>query len=253
MSPRNRAIFAVLGAAAFVAANAAEGQQTSCFGPECGPRSPAELAAGLRKQAEQGRIDHRVLFTLVQLYGPHPAEELEALADSLAAVGIDLAARPGPHGYTIGRLAANALTTAATWRSAAPDERGVAFPGAADRAVEVAYRLPGGDVGILNMVRPVIGDGPWVAHLRRFATSNLDPGAARAVVELEADASQGLEVLRDLYEKGLVTEPRAVWRLREIAKTMGWAPGIPHSPIPRDYSFSALDRSRSTSCSASGS
>jgi hypothetical protein len=252
VSPRDRAIFVVLGAAAFVAANAAEGQQTSCFGPECGPRSAAELAAGLRKQAEQGRIDHRVLFTLVQLYGPHPAEELEALADSLAAVGIDLAVRPGPHGYTIGRLAANALTTAATWRSAAPDERGVAFPGAADRAVEVAYRLPGGDVGILNLVRPVIGDERWVAHLRRF-TSDLYPGAALAVVHLQADAPQGLEVLRDLCEDGLVTEPRARWRLREIAKSMGWAPGIPHSPTPRGYSFSALDRSRSTSCSASSS
>jgi hypothetical protein len=108
-------------------------------------------------------MDHAVT-ALIQLWRTHPSEELEALADSLMEVGIDLATRQGPGGHPIGSVAANILITAATWRPDAATSRGMAYPPAVDRVVEMAYRLPGGDVGILNQVRPIIGDEQWVAH-----------------------------------------------------------------------------------------
>jgi hypothetical protein len=58
--------------------------------------------------------------------------------------------------------------------------------------------------------------------MRRFATSDLTPGASIAVLTLEWEGSGGIEVLRELYEEDLVTEPRARFRLQELAKARGW-------------------------------
>jgi hypothetical protein len=159
---------------------------------------------------------------LIQLWRTHPPGELEALADSIMEVGIDLATRQGPEGHAIGSIAANILITAATWRPDPAASRGTAYPPAADLVVEMAYRLPGGDVGILNQVRSIIGDEQWVAHMRRFATSDLTPSASIAVLTLEWEGSGGIDVLRELYDEDLVTEPRARFRLQELATARGW-------------------------------
>jgi hypothetical protein len=166
-------------------------------------------------------MDHAVT-ALIQLWRTHPSGELEALADSIMEVGIDLATRQGPEGHAIGGIAANILITAATWRPDPAASRGTGYPPAADLVVEMAYRLPGGDVGILNQVRSIIGDEQWVAHVRRFATSDLTPSASIAVLTLEWEGSGGIEVLRELYDEDLVTEPRARFRLQELATARGW-------------------------------
>jgi hypothetical protein len=221
MPRRNRTNVLAISTATVLTAGFADGQQVPCSTPGCLAPAALEVAAGLRAQAEQGRMDH-ALLALIQLWRTHPSEELEALADSLMEVGIDLATHQGPGGHTIGSVAANSLITAATWRPDPGHGRGMAYPPAADRVVEMAYRLPGGDVGILNQVRPIIGDEQWVARMRQIATSDLDPGAARAVVTLEREGSGGIEVLRELYDEDLVAEPRARWWLQELAKARGW-------------------------------
>lgn len=216
---RNRAMVIAISTATLLAARPAHGQQVPCFAPGCPAR---ELAAALRAQAEQGRMAH-VLHALLQLTRPYASAELEVLADSIMEIGIDLATSQDLNGNAIGTVAANILITAATWRPSLDARRaGLPYPPAVDRVVEMAYRLPGGDVGILNQVRSIIGDEQWVAHLRQFATSDLTPGAAQAVVELEEDAPGGIEVLRELHDQDLVTETVARWWLDEMAKCRGW-------------------------------
>jgi hypothetical protein len=221
MSRKIRAIVIAASAANVLAAGFADGQQVFCSTPGCLAPAAQEVAAGLRAQAEQGKMDHAVL-ALIQLWRSHPGEELEALADSLMEVGIDLATRKGPGGHPIGSVAANILITAATWRPDPAASRGMAYPPAVDRVVEIAHRLPGGDVGILNQVRSIIGDDQWVAHIRQLAMSDLTPSASIAVLTLEWEGSGGIDVLRELYEEDLVTEPRARYRLQELAKARGW-------------------------------
>jgi hypothetical protein len=52
--------------------------------------------------------------------------------------------------------------------------------------------------------------------------SDLTPSASIAVLTLEWEGSGGIDVLRELYEEDLVTEPRARYRLQELAKARGW-------------------------------
>lgn len=221
MLGRYRAIMIAVSAATLFAAGFAEGQRVPCTTPACWAPGPQEVAHGLRAEAVRGRMDHHALHALLQLWRAHPPAELEALADSIMAVGTDLAAEPGPGGHTIGEVAANMLLSAAIWRRD-PSGKGTRYMPAVDRAAEMAYRLPGGDVGIINQLRPIIGDDQWVAYMRRFATSNLTPSAGIAVLTLEWEGPMGVEVLRELYDDDLVHEPRARWRLRELAKSRGW-------------------------------
>lgn len=223
MPGKNRVIVIAVSTATLFWAGLADGQQVPCYTPGCLAPRAQEVANRLRAQAERGRMEHNAVLALLQLSRSHPPEELQALADSIMAVGIDLATQEGPDGYTIGTMAANALITAATWRPDREGGRGIPYPPAADRVVEMAYRLPGGDVRVLNRVRSIIGDEQWVSHLRQLATSDLTPGAARAVVELEEDAPGGIDILRELYEEDLVTEPRARWRLQQLANARGWS------------------------------
>ena len=80
--------------------------------------------------------------------------------------------------------------------------RGLALVSAADRIVELAYRLPGGEPGLLARVRTYIGDEAWFDHMRAFATSDLNPGASLAIATLEQEGPSGFEALRGLYEGG---------------------------------------------------
>lgn len=223
MPGKNRGIVIAVSTATLFWAGLADGQQVPCSTPGCLAPRAQEVANRLRAQAERGRMDRNAVLALLQLSRSHPPEELEALADSIMTVGIDLATQEGPDGYAIGTIAANALITAATWRPDREDGQGIPYPPAADRVVELAYRLPGGDVGVLNQVRSIIGDEQWVSHLRQFATSDLHPSASIAIINLQRDAPGGIDILRELYEEDLVTEPRAQWRLQQLANARGWS------------------------------
>lgn len=199
-----------------------EGQVTTCVTPDCGALEAAELANLLRTDLQGGSHGsfREALMALIQARRAYAEEDLGMLADTIMTVGIDFASQVGADGQPIGVLAANVLVTVSTWR--ADSGVGIPYPPAAERVVELAHRVPGGSVGLLGEVRAIIGEERWEAELVRFATSDLEPSAARAIAELERSGTDGVAALRELYRDSEVTEPFARRHLEEIARRHGW-------------------------------
>jgi hypothetical protein len=101
--------------------------------------------------------------------------------------------------------------------------RGVAYAGASDHVVALAYGLEGrgGTVGTLTQI-PDRAEA--LEHLRQFASADY-PTAVQAV-EILADetfgGAEGLAILRDLYDQDLITEPSARRQLAAVAAARGW-------------------------------
>jgi hypothetical protein len=160
-----------------------------------------------------------VLPALLQFHRDYPTSELDVLADSMVAIAVDYYPRGGAQAVQVLRAVRGILVSAMQWEG----PRGVAYAGASDHVVALAYGLEGrgGTVGTLSRI-PDRAEA--MEHLRRFASA--DYLAALQAVEILADetfgGAEGLAILRDLYDQDLVTEPNARRQLAAVAAARGW-------------------------------
>jgi hypothetical protein len=178
---------------------------------------PMELAAQLRAQAEEEGHLRGVLFGLIQVWGPYPDEEVDALADTLVAVALDFSWRGDDEGRRIGRIAPSILFSAAHWKD---PTFGKPYPRAGERIAALALGLAGARGFVLLARLPDRAEG--LAHLRDIATSSHPRAVAAVNVLMVAAGDEGLALLRTLYDEDLVKEPRANWELQAYASGRGW-------------------------------
>lgn len=190
----------------------------------------AELMQRLR--IEDKRV--HVVQILNQRYTTYPEAYLDEIADSLAALAVTMGARGDLEGLTAAREAVSILFDAGG-RDAGILVSGklvrdeTPYRGAAERLMRIVEH-PDTDAGIRAGALTALCGMPdrerTIEYLRSVAVSE-NPVADLAVrilggwlgprFELER-----LDLLRELYREGLVTEPRALMQLEAYADHYGW-------------------------------
>jgi len=169
----------------------------------------AEVAALLRQTGRPGAASR----VLAQLDGPLPRERLDSIADTLVAVALSL--RGDDHLTVLTRRSAvDALLLAGI------GEGGVPYAGAPERLLRLALELPSG--GALWSLTKMPDRRQALQYMRQVATA--DHGIAYAAVgHLGRDMGpEGLALLRQLHDQGLVTEEHALRELNALARYHGW-------------------------------
>lgn len=184
----------------------------------------ASVSRTLRAEVEAGNtlaFSH-VLPALVQLCVPAPLEDvgdLDALADTVVAIALEHAERDLASG-TI-RQAINVLGASGEWSH---PRRGTRYTGAVPRLARIASEAPRVSALALGRMIAQPEREAVIGYLAEFA--ELDSPAANIAVIYLANrvGPEGVEVLRSLFERGAVQEPRAVRRVDAIARVEGWNP-----------------------------
>lgn len=187
------------------------------------PQEPREVSAGelavrLRAQVEEENHLRGVLFRLVQVWGPSPHEEIDALADSLVAVAVDYSQRSDEVGTRLGQRAAAILSEAAHWQHLA---RGEPYGRAGERLLRLAYDLAGGS-GVVVLLARLPDRAQGLAYLEEIATSTHRRAGAALNALIWYGGADGLALLRRLHDGNLVKEPHARRQLQELARRRDW-------------------------------
>lgn len=180
--------------------------------------SPVHLAANLRTEvARTGGPMFGVLPALVQLRSSHPAAELNALADSMVVIAAHYHAGGGPEAIPVVRAVSGILRSAMAWRG----PPGTAYEGAGARVVDLALALDGRG-GTTQLLTEIPDRLEGLEHVRRFAISPSLSAAAAIDVLAASGGEEGLVILRDLHDQGLVTQSLARILLEGAARAQGW-------------------------------
>jgi hypothetical protein len=167
------------------------------------------IAASMRSRGESGAA----LAILTQTRGPRSKQDLDAVADTLTEIAASL---PGDDVTAVRtrNAARQTILLAGIGKSGTP------YPGAAARLLQIAERSNSG--GALWGLTQLPNKTESLGYLRKVATSDSKIAYA-AVGHLARDTGpEGLAILRDLYRRGLITEPRARDEAATAAHVHGW-------------------------------
>lgn len=172
-------------------------------------RSVGEIAT----RSRQGNTG-AAIRALRQQDGPHPRHELDAIADTLAAIAISY---PGEDlaSARIRDAARSALVLASVGR-----QGGTPYDGVADRLFRIAVQ--GNDGGALSALTRLRDRAQSRALLRSVAVSQHKLAFAAVDYVARRTGPEGLAVARELYREKLVTEQYAREVLARVASYHQW-------------------------------
>lgn len=202
------------------------------------------VAAMLRTKGHPGQAIH----VLTQAYAPHPREKMDEIADTLLSIavgfqGTDIVA------HRTRTAAAHTLMRAATIdttpASGSGGRRPIPYPGAAERLILLAENSSdvGHQASALRSLQSLMDTSAYIAFVRQVAMSQSPAVMAAVEILKEQTGSEGVAVLRDLYEKGLITRPHIDEFLDRRLSGQGWSRTTVASriPVPQKPDPSAAD------------
>lgn len=188
-----------------------------------------EIAEDVARRLRTKGHARYALDLLTQTNGPHPRELLDEIADTLANIAIS---HPGTHieAFQIRSEASTTLllagiTLADSDTGSVGGRRRVVYAGSAERLMRIVTDAqdPGLRGGTLHSLPEVLDTEQLLPFLRQVATSQ-NSAAFEAIVLLnELTGPEGVAMLRELHQKGLITEPNVQHLLRRIRWARGWA------------------------------
>src|SRR5687768_10773756 len=198
------------------------------------------VAAELRTKGNPGPA----LYVLTQAYAPQPREKMDEIADTLLSIAVGLPGTDTVAHRTRTSAARTLMAAASIDTMPAYDSDGRRpnpYPGGVDRLMKLVENSP--DVGhqgsALRELQGIMDHNEYVAFVRQVAMSQ-SPAVLSAIRILNEDTGpEGAAVLRDLYEKGLITLPHIDEVLDRAVSDRGWSGtrvtqriAIPRKPDP---------------------
>lgn len=189
-------------------------------------RSPLTGVQVMQSLREKGSVGH-AQRTLMQIDGPVPRGVQDELADSMVAYVSAVARRGSTDDANAVLSIVHALSL-----SGMRGMSGTPYAGAGERLLQLAHSVDlTTGARIVYALSELVDQTEARARLRTFATS-AHPAAYIAIEHLARMEPEGVVVLRELWEKQAVTEPKARGRLQSIAGHLGWS-DRPSSPPTR--------------------
>ncbi len=214
--------FAILAAAVLGASSVAAQERTMP------PLTGAQAMHALRESGSVGPAQR----TLQQVDGPVSRVVQDDLADSLVAFVLSAARTPLSNRSIRGPVDGiiNSLGLSGMKGTGGPNSK--PYVGAGERLLRIAHAVDlSRAAGIVYYISALADQEQARTHLSAFATST-HPAAYAAVEHLERMPPDGVKMLRSLWERGAVTEPRAKESLDAIAGHLRWF-ARPSSPPTR--------------------
>lgn len=182
------------------------------------------VAATLRAEGHAGTAFH----VLTQAYAPQSRAKMDEIADTLLLIAIGF---PGTDivAHRTRTSAARTLISAAATDTrpvtGTDGRRRTPYPGAVDRLIKLVENSPdvGHQASALRALGKIMDKSDYLAFVRQVAMSQSDAVMPAIDILNEQTGPEGLAVLRDLYEKGLITLPYVEEYLIRVVSGRGWA------------------------------